>query len=195
VPGGNDDEQYTEDEESDEEDDNASNVSNDEEDDENNPQDSARGSQEGSNESKSEEESDEESKQSDSDSAPPTPRSVDDDDSLANTIDTPTIADPSTVVDINDPSADPSADPSTDPTASIDESDRPPPPPDPHVILKRPLPATFDPSLRSPIFFGYTLDTLADVNEDAVEASNDKAAMEGETVKKKIEEKREMLQK
>jgi len=163
--------------------------------DENNPQ---------AGEDNSDESEEEQSKEfSDEDSAPETPRS-ENSDSLANTLETPTI-EPSTIVDDDDDGVDRSSG-STGEDASPNQL--PPPPTDSqlnddagslassthsHEILENPIPPSFDPSLRSPIFFGYLLNTADDINRDGKQASAEKLEVEADTVKRKIEQKKQDL--
>ena len=62
-----------------------------------------------------------------------------------------------------------------------------------HDLIKNRMPEEFNPELRSPIFFGYHLMTVVDVNREGKEASESKASVEADTVKRKIEEKKEEL--
>ncbi|GMI35290.1 hypothetical protein TrCOL_g2906 [Triparma columacea] len=197
-----DDGAYTSDEESeidDEEESSKGSISEGEEDeslekDENNPQ---------AGEANSEESEDEEQSKdfSDEDSAPETPRS-ENSDSLANTIETPTI-EPSTVVEDEDDGENP---PAGADNANPDEL--PPPPTDAqldddaasvassthsHEIIPNHIPASFDPSLRSPVFFGYYFHTVEDVNREGKDASEEKSQIEADTVKRKIEQKKQDL--
>jgi len=64
-----------------------------------------------------------------------------------------------------------------------------------HTYVPNPLPESFDPALRSPIFFGYTYDTLQDVQRGKVQESAQKSEDEKIAVEKKISEKKEALKK
>ena len=169
------------------------------------------GEESGEGESESESGSERGAASDGSESAPPTPQSVPDEDSLANTVETPTLDDgeSGSVLSAGSPL---SAGSEKENSFEDDDPNALPPPPSSslsppdsgvendsvgsdssHSFLLRPLPPSFDPSLRSPIFFGYTLSTLASVNLCAAAAASDKSGAEAATAAEKIEEKRAAL--
>ena len=145
---------------------------------------------------------------SDEESAPETPRS-ENSDSLQNTLDTPTIGEPSTVVE--DPDADADADgdgtgSDLEQSTELDPDALPPPPTDgelldeddassthSHEVIESQIPDSFNPEMRSPIFFGYTTETLDEVNSFSKEKAAAKLETEAGTVERKIDQKKEDL--
>ena len=122
---------------------------------------------------------------------------------MMNTMDTPTIGEPSTVDDptINDEEGKGDDDSEADSNASdeVDPDALPPPPTDEellndddassihsHEVVSNPIPDSFNPETRSPIFFSYTTETLDDVTRFAKEKAEQKDSTEADTVKRKI---------